>query len=93
SVEDPYNLPITCQIFRDGQEVFKGEANTGQLKRTFDELVAYLGKCNDIFSYTVLLTGTCVVPGDDFTLKHGDEVHITIADIGTLKNRMVLIED
>ena len=34
----------------------------------------------------VLLTGTGVVPPDDFTLGHGDQVSITIAGIGVLEH-------
>jgi 2-dehydro-3-deoxy-D-arabinonate dehydratase len=34
----------------------------------------------------MLLTGTGVVPPDDFTLHSGDDVTIEIASIGTLRN-------
>jgi len=34
----------------------------------------------------VLLTGTGVVPPDDFTLRAGDAIAITIDPIGTLEN-------
>ena len=37
----------------------------------------------------ILLTGTGVVPGDDFTLSAGDVVRITISGIGTLENPVV----
>jgi 2-dehydro-3-deoxy-D-arabinonate dehydratase len=33
-----------------------------------------------------LMTGTGIVPGQDFTLQSGDEVSITIDGIGTLTN-------
>jgi 2-dehydro-3-deoxy-D-arabinonate dehydratase len=32
------------------------------------------------------MTGTGVVPGDEFTLRSGDAIHITIKAIGTLVN-------
>jgi 2-dehydro-3-deoxy-D-arabinonate dehydratase len=32
------------------------------------------------------MTGTGVVPPDSFTLQAGDQIHITIAPIGTLVN-------
>jgi 2-dehydro-3-deoxy-D-arabinonate dehydratase len=33
-----------------------------------------------------MLTGTGIVPPDEFTLASGDEISITIAPIGTLVN-------
>jgi 2-dehydro-3-deoxy-D-arabinonate dehydratase len=32
------------------------------------------------------MTGTGIVPGNDFTLKSGDEINISIDNIGTLSN-------
>jgi 2-dehydro-3-deoxy-D-arabinonate dehydratase len=32
------------------------------------------------------LTGTGIVPPDDFTLHHGDVVEMTVPEIGTLRN-------
>jgi len=34
----------------------------------------------------VLLTGTCIVPPNEFTLASGDRVDIDISGIGTLSN-------
>jgi 2-dehydro-3-deoxy-D-arabinonate dehydratase len=34
------------------------------------------------------MTGTGIVPGDDFTLLSGDAISITIADIGTLETHV-----
>jgi 2-dehydro-3-deoxy-D-arabinonate dehydratase len=34
------------------------------------------------------MTGTGIVPGDDFSLRPDDEVLITIDEIGTLANVM-----
>lgn len=84
--EDPYNLRIACRIFRGGEKVVEGTANTGQLKRTFEELVGYLTRDNPIFDGTVLLTGTCIVPPNDFTLQPGDRIEIEIDGIGVLVN-------
>lgn len=86
TVEDPYAFQIVCRIFRDGEKVVEGSASTGQLKRRFDELVAYLLRDNTIFDGTVLLTGTCIVPPDDFTLADGDRIEIEIGGIGVLAN-------
>jgi 2-dehydro-3-deoxy-D-arabinonate dehydratase len=86
TVEDPYAFQIVCRIFRNGEKVVEGSASTGQLKRRFDELVAFLLRDNQIFDGTVLLTGTCIVPPDDFTLADGDRIEIEISGIGVLTN-------
>ncbi|BCU81575.1 2-hydroxyhepta-2,4-diene-1,7-dioate isomerase [Polycladomyces abyssicola] len=86
TVENPYQFEIICRIYRGGQKVFEGSATTGQLKRKFDELVSFLIRDNQIFDGTVLLTGTCIVPPNEFTLLDGDRIEIEIPGIGTLTN-------
>jgi 2-dehydro-3-deoxy-D-arabinonate dehydratase len=86
AVQDPYQFDITCRIYRKDEKVVEGKANTRQLKRTFDELVSYLLKDNQIFDGTVLLTGTCIVPPNEFTLADGDQIEIEISEIGVLQN-------
>lgn len=86
TVSDPYRFDIRCRIYRDGQLVVEGEASTGQLKRKLPDLVAYLARDNELFDGTVLLTGTCIVPPNDFTLAVGDRIEIDISGIGTLIN-------
>ncbi|RFB12638.1 fumarylacetoacetate hydrolase [Bacillus sp. HNG] len=86
TVEDPYNFQLTCRIFRDGQLVVEGTANTAQLKRRFEELVSFLIRDNEIFEGTVLLTGTSIVPPNEFTLKENDHIEIEISTIGVLAN-------
>jgi 2-dehydro-3-deoxy-D-arabinonate dehydratase len=86
TVEDPYKFQITCRIYRNEVKVVEGTASTSQLKRKFDELVSYLIRDNEIFDGTVLLTGTCIVPPNEFTLLDGDRIEIEISDIGILNN-------
>jgi 2-dehydro-3-deoxy-D-arabinonate dehydratase len=86
TVEDPYAFEISCRIFREGALVTEGHATTGQLKRRLDELVAYLTRDNEIPDGTVLLTGTCIVPPNEFSLTEGDRIEIEISGIGTLVN-------
>ncbi|MFC5451370.1 fumarylacetoacetate hydrolase family protein [Paenibacillus aestuarii] len=86
TVENPYDLQIACRIYRHDETVVEGTANTGQLKRKLEELASYLVRDNELFEGTVLLTGTCIVPPDDFTLADGDRIEIDIAGIGTLIN-------
>ncbi|MFZ4453985.1 fumarylacetoacetate hydrolase family protein [Salibacterium aidingense] len=86
TVADPYAFQIICRIFRGKEKVFEGDAYVNQLKRKLEELIDYLKKDNDMFDGTVLLTGTCVVPPNDFTLKDGDVMEIEIPGIGVLRN-------
>ncbi|MCM3632482.1 MULTISPECIES: fumarylacetoacetate hydrolase family protein [Paenibacillus] len=86
TIDDPYSLSMACRVYRDGQLVVEEQANSKQLKRTFDELVSYLKKDNVLFAGTVLLTGTCLVPPNDFTLQSGDRIEIEIEGLGTLVN-------
>lgn len=90
SVEDPYNFDITCRIYRNDELKVEGKANTSQLKRKFDELIAFLIRDNEIFDGTVLLTGTCIIPSNDFTLLDGDQIEIEVSNIGVLKNSVKL---
>lgn len=80
---------INLSIRRAGQAVFEGETSVGQIKRSFDELVAYLFRSQMFVNGAVLLTGTGVVPPDDFSLRSADEISITISGIGELRNHVV----
>ncbi len=71
---------------RSGNEVFRGNTDADQMARSFEDLISWLGKENDFPHGAVLLTGTGIVPPDEFTLENGDEVSITVAGIGTLTN-------
>ena len=77
---------INMEIFRDGNQVFQGDTQISQMKRTHSELVHYLTMEMSFPYGTFLMTGTCVVPDPPFTLQSGDEILITIEPIGTLKN-------
>jgi 2-dehydro-3-deoxy-D-arabinonate dehydratase len=86
AVEDPYQFEIVCKIYRNDELTFEGSASTGQLKRRFEELVEFLKRDNTLFPGTVLLTGTCIVPPNEFTLADGDRIEIDISGIGKLTN-------
>ncbi|MBK8039995.1 MAG: fumarylacetoacetate hydrolase family protein [Verrucomicrobiaceae bacterium] len=79
---------IHLQIDRAGAAAFEGETTLAQLKRTPTELAEFLFRDNTFPTGTFLMTGTGIVPGDEFTLKSGDIVKITIDGIGTLVNPM-----
>ncbi|HEU4752882.1 MAG TPA: fumarylacetoacetate hydrolase family protein, partial [Armatimonadota bacterium] len=86
---DHRELAISLEIRRGGTVAFSANTSTGQMKRTFRELAGWLGRDNLFPHGTFLLTGTGIVPGDDFTLQPGDEVRITVPEIGTLANPVV----
>ncbi|MEI6713969.1 MAG: fumarylacetoacetate hydrolase family protein [Verrucomicrobiota bacterium] len=77
---------IQLTIFRNGTQAFSGATSLDQMKRTLPELASWLWRDNAFPTGTFLLTGTGLVPGDEFTLLSGDEIRITIAGIGTLTN-------
>jgi 2-dehydro-3-deoxy-D-arabinonate dehydratase len=77
---------IGVQILRGGKSVFGGSTSIGRIKRSFDELIGYLFRNQSFSNGVFLLTGTGVVPPDDFTLQKGDEIRITVEPIGVLSN-------
>jgi 2-dehydro-3-deoxy-D-arabinonate dehydratase len=81
-------VAIRLTITRAGAAVFEGATTLAAMKRSFEELVSWLGRDNSFPDGAVLLTGTGVVPPDDFTLAHGDEIAIEITGIGRLVNRV-----
>ena len=72
-----------------GQELFAGETSTARMKRTFEDLVTFLLRENPVPSGSVLLTGTGLVPPDEFTLEPGQLVEIEVPGIGILSNPVV----
>ncbi|MGQ8872177.1 fumarylacetoacetate hydrolase family protein [Paenibacillus sp. TSA_86.1] len=89
TVQNPYDLNIVCEIYRNGEVVVRSDASTSDLNRKLDDLVSFLARDNDLFDGTVLLTGTNIVPPNDFTLKPGDRIEISISGIGTLINPVI----
>jgi 2-dehydro-3-deoxy-D-arabinonate dehydratase len=77
---------IEIEIKRSGSVVFSGNTALTELKREPKELVEFLFRDNSFPQGAVLLTGTGIVPGDDFTLANGDVIRIAIAGIGVLQN-------
>ena len=82
----PPDTTIALIINRGGVPVFQGSTSLAQMRRTPEELVQYLYRETSFPHGAVLLTGTGVVPPDDFTLQIGDAIAITIPPIGTLEN-------
>jgi len=87
--DHPQNAAISLLIRRAGATVFEGQTSTGQMHRTFADLVSYLFRDNDFPHGAFLMTGTGIIPPSEFTLQDGDEVAIAIEGIGTLVNPVV----
>jgi 2-dehydro-3-deoxy-D-arabinonate dehydratase len=77
---------IDLAVQRGEAVVFEGSTQLSQMARTFDDLLGWLARDNSFPQGVILLTGTGIVPGDDFTLWPGDLVKISISGIGTLVN-------
>ena len=77
---------ISIEIIRNTVTVFRDQVSINQMKRKHTELVSYLFRELDFPRGVFLMTGTGIIPGDDFTLLPGDIVKITIQQIGTLVN-------
>jgi 2-dehydro-3-deoxy-D-arabinonate dehydratase len=85
------SLSLWCRIERRGREVFRGEVGTSRIRRPIAELVAYLRRANDIPPMTVLLTGTGIVPPDEFACEEGDVIEIGADEIGVLRNPAIRV--
>jgi 2-dehydro-3-deoxy-D-arabinonate dehydratase len=82
----PGTTGISMTIDRNSQHMFSGSTTINQMKRSHTELVGFLYRECAFPNGAYLMTGTCVVPGNEFTLKKGDVITITIEHIGTLVN-------
>ncbi|HXB09763.1 MAG TPA: fumarylacetoacetate hydrolase family protein [Puia sp.] len=82
----PTTTKIAMVIRRAGKSVYSGEVAISQIKRKLPELASWLYRDMDFPQGCFLMTGTCLVPDNDFTLAKGDKVEITIDHIGTLNN-------
>jgi 2-dehydro-3-deoxy-D-arabinonate dehydratase len=83
--EEP-KLQIECRVLRSGKIIFEGSTSTAKMRRSIKELRSYLCRYNPVPPGSVCLTGTGIVPPDEFSLEEGDAVEITIERIGTLRN-------
>ncbi len=82
------NSEIELKIERNSELIFQQKTAISQIKRTFEELVDYLTMECSFPQGVFLMTGTGIIPPDEFSLISGDIVHITIDNIGTLTNKV-----
>jgi 2-dehydro-3-deoxy-D-arabinonate dehydratase len=88
-----WDAPLALELMirdADGAVLFEGGTSTAKMRRTFPDLVSWLVRDNPVPPGSVLLTGTGLVPPDDFTLLPGHVVSIHVPEIGTLTNPVVL---
>jgi len=88
---DPQDLQVGLKILRKDKVVFEGSSSTKEMKRNVTELVDWLQRSNDLPEVAVLMTGTGIIPPQEFTLKQDDTVEISIEKIGTLRNKISLV--
>lgn len=82
---DP-DAQISIAIVRNGESVFDGTISINRMKRSHTELISYLFRETSFPHGVFLMTGTGIVPPNEFTLAIGDQISITIEHIGTLVN-------
>ena len=85
----PAATPIHIEIERHGSIVFSGSTTLAELKRPISEMAEYLFRENSFPHGVFLMTGTGIVPPDEFSLAAHDRIRITIEPIGTLTNDVV----
>ena len=71
-VPDDWEAPLEIRmriLDATGGELFAGETSTARMRRSYVELVEWLLLDNPVPTGSVLLTGTGLVPPDDFTLE------------------------
>jgi len=82
---DPSDLAVRCVV---GDEV-RQDGRTSQMINDVTALVTYISAAFTLLPGDVILTGT---PAGVGQISEGDEIHVTIEDIGTLSNRVVAAE-
>jgi len=80
------HVTINLKIERNRATVFEGATSLSSMARPLNDLVSWLGRETSFPHGVILLTGTGIVPPDDFALAVGDHIAIEITGIGRLTN-------
>ena len=91
SEEEARTWTIRLEIRRAGKAVFEGNTSVNNIRRKFQDLADYLFRSQEFPNGAILLTGTGIVPPDEFTLQADDDVKIEISGIGVLENRVSVV--
>ncbi len=89
---DATDLAIELVVTRAGRMVLDERTSTARMRRSIAELVRFLGQAWPLAPWTGLMTGTGIVPPDEFSLAEDDEIRIAITGIGTLRNTVRIID-
>jgi 2-dehydro-3-deoxy-D-arabinonate dehydratase len=84
----PSETEIALTIEREGRVAFYGATDLNQLKKPIPVLIEYLFRDNAFPVGCLLMTGTGIVPPNDFSLKAGDSITVRITEIGELVHRV-----
>jgi 2-dehydro-3-deoxy-D-arabinonate dehydratase len=87
TADEASDVAIAVEIERASASVFKGDTRSSKMKRRLAELAAYLGRELEFRDGVLLMTGTGIVPPDNFTLRSGDVVRIQVGPL-TLENEV-----
>lgn len=85
------DMRIRLWVTRQGRLVFADEVEVSELRRSPDELAAWLFRASSFPVGVVLLTGTSIVPDAGFTLQAGDDVEIALPGVGVLRNTVDVV--
>mgnify|MGYP001462941604 CR=1 FL=1 len=91
SISNHQKLSVQMKIFRNDKEVFSGKCNTSQMKRNCNYLLNWLLRHNNILDGTAVMTGTGIIPPPEFTLNPSDKIFISIENLGTLENEVIIV--
>ncbi|CAB4681531.1 MAG: fumarylacetoacetate hydrolase [Actinobacteria bacterium] len=91
-IEDHSKIQIDARIERGKENIWEASTSFGQLRRTFEELIGFLFRCQDFPEGVILSTGTGIIPPDHVHLQQGDVVTMSATHLGTLENRVQLMK-
>jgi 2-dehydro-3-deoxy-D-arabinonate dehydratase len=81
----PFDIELRL-VGPNGDVIYEAKTSTARMRRSFEELAAWVVRENPVPAGSVLLTGTGLVPPDDVSLVPGQRVEIRIPGIGKLVN-------
>jgi 2-dehydro-3-deoxy-D-arabinonate dehydratase len=84
-------VEISVTIHRQEQTAFSGTVHTSRIKRGVGELIKYLGRGLTFPDGVLLMTGTGIIPPNEFTLAAGDVVDVSVEGIGVLTNTVKVV--
>jgi 2-dehydro-3-deoxy-D-arabinonate dehydratase len=89
AIPDDWSQPFEIELrlsAPDGNLIYEAQTSTARMRRSFEELAAWVVRENPVPAGSVLLTGTGLVPPDDVALAPGQQIEIRIPGIGKLVN-------